>query len=120
MRQTEKAAAFVPPPFACDPKYVHFSLEENSNSELKVTRQRIRRVPYQSSEVRVVGLPDAIEFVPIQRSDVESQRVLCRKTLWQWNVEEIQRQAARVRAARSRLTCSVNVGANLRQNRRSR
>ena len=91
-----------------------FSLEEEPNPKLNVTRKGIRPATSQHSEVRIVSLPDAVKLVPLQRRDVERERVSRREALREWNMEEVQRQTARLWAISASLTRRVHVPAYLR------
>ena len=67
-----------PPPYLRLPTQdvkASLRLEEKPDPKLNVTRKRIRPATSQRSEVRVVGLPDAVELVFLQRPDVERERV---------------------------------------------
>src|SRR5262245_12722311 len=73
------------------PRFIR--LEENSDSELNVTRSACTALNCeQTAKVLVVSLSNAIKLVSLQRGDVEGQRIGCGKTLRKLNVEEVQRQ----------------------------
>ena len=116
LRLCDKGGA-QPPPFVIS-NYKsdgHLLSEEKPDPELNVTRERIRPATSQSSKVRVVGLPDAIELVPLQRRDVERERVSRGEALWKLNMEEVQRQTARLWAISASLTRRVHKTLHLGQ-----
>src|SRR5262245_13996578 len=75
--------------FPLSPNSFTSVLEENPDPELQVARQRVRRVAGECSKIRVIRLPNPIEFETIQCPDVERQWVSRGKTLGQLDMEEI-------------------------------